>query len=134
MLRRSLFAGAGLYGVETRVLKQAVRRNIERFPEDFMFEMTTQAFAASRSQSVILKDNKKGLRYAPFCFAEQGAAMLSSVLKSKLAISINIQVMRIFRCMRQLPMDNVEITKGDSPNQKRETRTCRCYYQTASSR
>ncbi len=106
MLDRDL---AELYGVETRVLKQAVRRNMERFPEDFMFEMTTQEFAVWRSQSVISKDDKQGLRYAPFCFTEQGVAMLSSVLKSKLAISINIQIMRVFTRMRQLLTDNMEI-------------------------
>ena len=70
---------AELFGVETRVLKQAVRRNIERFPQDFMFEMTKEELETWRSQFVTSKGDKKGLRYAPFCFTEQGVTMLSCV-------------------------------------------------------
>src|SRR5690554_1449900 len=100
---------AVLYGVETRTLKQAVRRNMDRFPEDFMFELTSEEFEAWRSQSVISNTDKQGLRHAPFCFTEQGVAMLSSVLKSKLAIQINIQIMRVFTRMRKLLADHTEV-------------------------
>ena len=106
MLDRDL---ANLYGVETRALKQAVRRNIDRFPEDFMSEMSDKEFEDWRSQFVTSSSDKLGLRYAPFCFTEQGVAMLSSVLNSKLAIQINIQIMRIFTRMRQLLADNTEV-------------------------
>ena len=87
MLDRDL---AELYGVETKVLKQAVRRNIDRFPSDFMFEMTKAEFADWRSQFVTSKSDRMGLRYKPMAFTEQGVAMLSSVLKSNRAIHVNI--------------------------------------------
>ena len=87
MLDRDL---AELYGVETKVLKQAVRRNIDRFPADFMFEMTKAEFADWRSQFVTSKSDRMGLRYKPMAFTEQGVAMLSSVLRSKRAIHVNI--------------------------------------------
>ena len=99
MLDRNL---AKLYGVETRVLKQAVKRNISRFPHDFMFELTKREFGNWRSQFVISKSDKIGLRYTPMAFTEQGVAMLSSVLKSKRAIKVNIQIMRIFIKLRQM--------------------------------
>ncbi|WP_290527184.1 ORF6N domain-containing protein [Alistipes sp.] len=93
---------AALYQVETRVLKQAVRRNIERFPGDFMLELTADEFNSLknslRSQFVI--SNKGGIRYMPFAFTEQGVAMLSSVLKSAAAIQTNIAIMRAFVAMR----------------------------------
>lgn len=100
---------AQLYNVETRVLKQAVRRNTDRFPEDFMFEMSDTELKDWRSQNVISNLDKKGLRYSPFCFTEQGVAMLSSVLNSKLAIQINIQIMRIFTRIRQFITDNTQV-------------------------
>jgi phage regulator Rha-like protein len=100
---------AELYGVETKVLKQAVRRNIERFPEDFMFEMTNQEFANWRSQFVTSNSDKLGLRYPPFCFTEQGVTMLSCTLNSKRAIQINIQVVRIFTKIREVLTDNLSI-------------------------
>ena len=83
---------AELYKVETRVLKQAVRRNIARFPDDFMFELTKEEFNFWRSQIVTSKGDRKGLRYAPMAFTEQGVAMLSSVLKSDRAVQVNIQI------------------------------------------
>jgi len=93
---------AELYAVETRVLKQAVRRNIDRFPDDFMFELTKEELENWRSQFVMSNEtNKMGLRYAPFAFTEQGVAMLSSVLKSKKAIDVNIAIMRSFVMLRQ---------------------------------
>lgn len=82
---------AELYGVETRVLKLAVRRNIERFPNDFMFELTKEESDNLRSQNVI--SSWGGSRYLPFAFTEQGVAMLSSVLKSKKAVEVNIAIM-----------------------------------------
>jgi len=97
---------AELYEVETRVLKQAVRRNIARFPDDFMFELTKEEFNFWRSQIVISKGDRKGLRYAPMAFTEQGVAMLSSVLKSDRAIQVNIQIMRALVKTRQFVLDN----------------------------
>ena len=93
---------AKLYEVETRILKQAIRRNIQRFPSDFMFELTEEELENWRSQFVMSNDgNKMGLRYAPFAFTEQGVAMLSSVLKSDKAISINIAIIRAFVLLRE---------------------------------
>lgn len=100
---------AELYGVETKVLKQSVRRNIDRFPEDFMFEMTKDEFSNWRSQFVTSNSDKLGLRYSPFCFTEQGVTMLSCVLNSKRAISINIQIVRIFTKMRESLIDNLKL-------------------------
>ena len=91
MLDRDL---SDLYGVETKRLKEAVKRNIERFPEDFMFELTKQEFENWRSQIASSKSDKMGLRYAPFCFTEQGVTMLSCVLSSKRAIEVNIRIIR----------------------------------------
>jgi hypothetical protein len=91
-----------LYGVETRALKQAVRRNIKRFPEDFMFQLTTAEFKSWRSQTVMSNSDKKGLRHLPFAFTEQGVAMLSSVLKSERAIEVNILIMRAFVKLREI--------------------------------
>lgn len=106
MLDRDL---AELYGVETKVLKQAVKRNIGRFPEDFLFEMNTKELENWRSQFVTSNSDKMGLRYAPFCFTEQGVAMLSSVLNSERAIKVNIQIMRIFTRIRQMLSDNTKL-------------------------
>jgi len=100
---------AVLYGVETKVLKQAVKRNIKRFPEDFMFEMTKQEFANWRSQFVTSKNDGQGLRYAPFCFTEQGVTMLSCILNNDRAIQVNIQIIRIFTRIKQLLSDNTEL-------------------------
>lgn len=98
MLDRDL---AELYGVETRVLKQAVRRNIKRFPDDFMFQLSKEEFVNWRSQNVMSNADKMGLRYPPFAFTEQGVAMLSSVLNSDKAIDVNISIMRAFVLLRQ---------------------------------
>ena len=97
MLDRDL---AELYGVETKVLKQAVRRNIDRFPADFMFELTRDEFNNLRSQ--IVTSSWGGARYLPMAFTEQGVAMLSSVLKSDQAIHVNIQIMRAFTQLRKM--------------------------------
>jgi len=101
---------AGLYGVETRVLKQAVRRNIKRFPEDFMFELTEDENRALRSQSVILKRGQHS-KYLPFAFTEQGVAMLSSVLNSDRAIEVNIAIMRAFVQLRKMISSNEELAR-----------------------
>jgi len=86
----------------TKDLLQAVRRNPDRFPADFMFQLTKNEFEEWRSQNVISKADQKGWRYAPMAFTEHGVLMLSSVLKSKRAIEMNIQIMRIFTRMREM--------------------------------
>lgn len=103
MLARDL---ALLYGVETKVLNQAVHRNKERFPQDFMFQLTKEEEAIWRSQIVTSKSERMGLRYAPYAFTEQGVAMLSSVLKSKPAIMVNIQIIRAFTKLREMISEN----------------------------
>jgi hypothetical protein len=100
---------AELYGVETRSLKQAVRRNFKRFPKDFMFEMTGPEFENWRSQNVISKKDHQGLRYAPFCFTEQGVTMLSCILNSERAIAVNIRVIRIFTRLREMLLTHKDI-------------------------
>nr|MBC7614370.1 ORF6N domain-containing protein [Pseudopedobacter sp.] len=100
---------AELYGVETRVLNQAVRRNIDRFPKDFMFELTPSEYESLRSQFVTLKTRGSHSKYLPHVFTEQGVAMLSSVLNSKQAIQVNIQIMRIFTKMRQMLSDHTAL-------------------------
>lgn len=102
---------AQLYGVETRALKQAVKRNIKRFPYDFMFILSKEEFISWRSQFVISNSDKKGLRYAPMAFTEQGVAMLSTVLNSERAIEINIAIMRAFVKFRQLIDSNKDLAK-----------------------
>jgi translation initiation factor 2 alpha subunit (eIF-2alpha) len=107
MLDRDL---AELYGVPTKALKQAVRRNMERFPEDFMFEMSQEELEQWRSQTVTSNPGvKMGLRYAPFCFTEHGVLMLSSVLNSAAAIAVNIQVIRVFTKMRELLVNHKDL-------------------------
>ena len=102
---------AELYGVETRLLKQAVRRNRKRFPEDFMFELTKQEFEDWRSQFVISNSDKMGLRYRPMAFTEQGVAMLSSVLNSDRAIEVNIAIMRAFVQLRKMIASNKKLAR-----------------------
>ncbi|MCD4747337.1 MAG: ORF6N domain-containing protein [Bacteroidales bacterium] len=102
---------AELYGVETRVLNQAVRRNKKRFPEDFMFQMTQGELKEWKSQIVISNSEKMGLRKPPLVFTEQGVAMLSSVLNSDTAIAVNIQIIRVFTKMREILETHKEILK-----------------------
>jgi hypothetical protein len=97
MLDRDL---AELYGVETKVLKQAVRRNIDRFPADFMFELNRDEFNNLRSQ--IVTSSWGGARYLPMAFSEHGVLMLSSVLNSERAVQVNIQIMRTFTKLREM--------------------------------
>jgi len=98
---------ARLYNVETKVLKQAVRRNRNRFPDDFMFELSNQEFSILRSQFVT--SSWGGSRYVPMAFTEQGVAMLSSVLNSDQAIMVNIQIMRVFTKIREILTDNLSV-------------------------
>ncbi|MDP2722887.1 MAG: ORF6N domain-containing protein [Bacteroidales bacterium] len=100
---------AELYDVETKRLKEAVRRNIARFPEDFMFEMTNEEFLNWRTQFATSNADKMGLRYVPFCFTEQGVTMLSCVLNSERAIQLNIQIVRIFTKIREVLTDKLSI-------------------------
>ncbi|MBU1014774.1 MAG: ORF6N domain-containing protein [Bacteroidetes bacterium] len=105
MLDRHL---AELYGVETKRLKEQVRRNMDRFPDDFMFELSKDEFENWRSQFATSND-KMGLRIPPFAFTEHGVLMLSSVLNSQRAIDINIQAVRIFNKLRRVVLDNEDI-------------------------
>ncbi len=104
MLDRDL---AELYGIETKRLKEAVKRNLFRFPDDFMFELTDSEFSILRSQ--IATSSWGGSRYLPMAFTEHGVLMLSSVLNSKQAISVNIQIMRIFTRIRQMLTDTLSL-------------------------
>ena len=100
---------AKLYQVETKVLNQAVRRNLQRFPDDFMFQLNQPEFEIWKSQFVTSKSVAKGLRKKPLAFTEQGIAMLSSVLNSDLAIQMNIRIIRVFTKMRKLLETHQEI-------------------------
>ena len=104
MLDRDL---AELYDVETKVFNQAVRRNIDRFPEEFMFQLTTEEFEILRSQFVT--SSWGGTRYRPMAFTEYGVAMLSSVLRSKRAIEVNIQIMLVFSKIREMLLDTMSM-------------------------
>lgn len=104
MLDRDL---AELYGVKTKVLLQAVKRNIKRFPEDFMFQLAKEEFINLRSQ--IVTSSWGGRRYLPYAFTEQGVAMLSTVLNSERAIQVNIAIMRTFVKLRQLSYTHKEL-------------------------
>lgn len=100
---------AVLYGVETKVLNQAVKRNIERFPEDFMFQLSEDEFISLRSQ--IVTSNRGGRRFLPYVFTEQGVSMLSAILKSDIAVDMSVKIMRAFINMRKFLSENGEIFK-----------------------
>jgi hypothetical protein len=103
---------AHLYGVETRALVQAVKRNVARFPGDFTFRLTADEHAALRSQSVISNPpGRGGRRYSPYAFTEQGVAMLSSVLRSERAILVNVEIMRTFVRLRQIFQANADLAR-----------------------
>jgi uncharacterized protein YjcR len=103
---------AELYGVETRVLVQAVKRNLERFPEDFMFQLNKEEADFLRSQVVTLKKGRgQHSKYLPYVFTEQGVAMLSSVLRSQSAIQVNIEIMRAFIRLRQMLAANADLAR-----------------------
>jgi len=111
---------ASLYGVETRVLVQAVRRNLGRFPADFMFQLSKEEVDFLRSQIVTLKRGRgQHSKYLPYAFTEQGVAMLSSVLRSPRAIQVNIEIMRAFVRLRQMLASHAELArKLDALEQK----------------
>lgn len=100
---------ADLYGVSTKALNQAVKRNLGRFPEDFLFTLTDAEHVNLRSQ--IVTSNRGGRRYLPYAFTEQGVAMLSSVLRSERAVQVNVQIMRTFVKLRQMLSSNAELLK-----------------------
>ena len=102
---------AALYDVPTKSLLQAVKRNIDRFPEDFMLRLSANEWADLRSQFVTSSSHHGGRRYSPYAFTEQGVAMLSSVLKSKRAIAVNIEIMRAFVRMRELLASNKRLAQ-----------------------
>ncbi len=113
---------AEMYGVETKVFNQSIKRNIERFPKDFMFRLTDKEWLNLRSQ--IVTSSWGGARYNPLAFTEQGVAMLSSILNSKIAIEVNIRIIRVFTKMREYALTHKDIllhlaklekeTKGNS--------------------
>jgi hypothetical protein len=102
---------AELYGVSTKQLVQAVKRNLERFPEDFMFQLEPQELALLRSQIVTSNSGRGGRRYAPYAFTEQGVAMLSSVLRSRRAVQVNIAIMRAFVRLREMLLTNADLAR-----------------------
>ena len=101
---------ASLYGVETKALNRAVKRNLERFPEDFMFQLSQEEVDALRFQSGTSKEGRGGRRYLPYAFTQEGVAMLSSVLQSPRAVAVNIGIMRAFIRLRQLALSVEELT------------------------
>ena len=106
MLDRDL---AALYEIPTKALKQAVRRNIDRFPDDFMFVIDSTEFESWRSQFVTSEADRKGLRHPPMAFTEQGVAMLSSVLNSARAVQVNIAIVRTFVRLRQMLTSHADL-------------------------
>jgi hypothetical protein len=117
MLDRNL---AALYGVETKVLNQAVRRNKSRFPSDFIFQLSSEeSDALLRSQIVTSKEGRGGRRYLPYVFTEQGVAMLSTVLKSARAVQVNIEIMRAFVRLRHVLAANAELARRLDEFEKR---------------
>ena len=108
-----------LYGVETKVFNQAVGRNLQRFPEDFRFQVTEEEFESLRSQIVTSKKGRGGRRYLPYVFTEQGVAMLSSVLNSERAVQVNIGIMRAFVNMRKMFLTNEEVSRKISEMENR---------------
>lgn len=102
---------ADLYGVETKRLVEQVKRNLDRFPEDFMLQLSKEEAAALRSQIATSNVGRGGRRYAPYVFTEQGVAMLSSVLRSKRAIAVNIEIMRAFVELRRIASTHAAMEK-----------------------
>jgi hypothetical protein len=123
-----------LYGVETRALIQAVKRNLERFPEDFLFRLTIEEAESSRSQTVILNadgtelvdapgplTSRRGhnIKYLPYAFTQEGVAMLSSILRSPRAVQVNVEIMRAFVRLRRMLESNVELARQVAALEKR---------------
>lgn len=101
---------ARLYGVPTKALIQAVKRNPRRFPADFMFQITQAELPALRSQ-IVTSSSRGGRRYLPYAFTEQGVAMLSSVLRSSRAVQVNIEIMRVFVRLRQMAVAHEDLSR-----------------------
>ena len=112
---------AKLYGITTKVLNQAVKRNLKRFPEDFMFQMTVEEFENWKSQIVTSNSDKMGLRKLPFVFSEQGVAMLAGIINSDIAISVSIQIIRTFVKLRKLLQHQEEIIQKIDEIQKKDS-------------
>lgn len=110
---------AALYGVQTKALVQAVKRNWNRFPEDFAFQLTADEFRRLRSQTVTSKPGRGGRRTPPYAFTEQGVAMLSSVLRSSRAVQVNIEIMRAFVQLRQMLESHAALAKKLEALEKR---------------
>lgn len=108
MLDRDL---AAMYGIETKVFNQSVKRNIKRFPADFMFQLNKEEFENWKSQIVTSNSDKMGLRKMPYAFTEQGVAMLSGIINSDRAIAMNIAIMRAFVAMRKIALTNKVIAE-----------------------
>lgn len=102
---------ARLYGVETKRLNEAVKRNTARFPKHYIFQLSEEEYSSLRSQIATSKEGKGGRRYMPYVFSEQGVAMLSSVLNSEVAIQMNIRIIDTFVNMRHFTLENKELTK-----------------------
>lgn len=126
MLDREL---AALYGVSTKVLKQAVKRNLDRFPNDFMFVLNSTEFQNWRSQFVTSNADRKGLRYPPMAFTEHGILMLSSVLNSKRAVNVNIEIMRAFVRLRLMLASNAELSRRLDELEKKHDRQYRVVFE-----
>ena len=122
---------AALYGVEVKALNQAVKRNLERFPEDFMFQLTPDAVALLRSQIVTLEKAGRGKhrKYLTYAFTEQGVAMLSSVLRSRQAVLVNIEIMRAFVRLRQMLQSNAELARKLTALEKKYNAQFRAVFQ-----
>ena len=118
---------AELYNTETKRLKEAVRRNIARFPSDFMFELSKKEFDSLRTQ--IATSKRGGTRYMPFAFTEQGVAMLASVLNSPKAIEINIQIVRAFVFLRQYSLSHKDLAKKLKELEKKYDRQFKDVYE-----
>jgi phage regulator Rha-like protein len=100
---------AELFGVETKRLKEAVRRNLNRFPSDFMFEMNTREMEQWKREQLLNTDDRQGLRHAPYCFTEPGVTMLACILNSDIAVEMNIRIIRVFTGMREMLLTNKDI-------------------------
>ena len=121
---------AKLYGVETAQLKRQVRRNLDRFPEDFMFVLSKGEFENWRCQFGTSKEIKLGLRYRPMAFTEQGVAMLSSVLNSKRAIQVNIQIMRVFIKIKEMALSYKDLRTQINAMEKKYDRQLKVVFDT----
>jgi len=110
---------AKLYGIETKNLNKAVKRNLDRFPDDFMFQLTQSEHESLRFQFGTSKTSRGGRRYLPYVFTEQGVAMLSSVLKSKQAVQVNIQIVRTFIQLREMLMTHKDLREKIEAMEKR---------------